>query len=131
MSARFAVDDLWIGQRFGPTVLEDVAGRLRPVEFGLAAVQRSGVPRLPGAVMPGIADRHVHLGLVAAAALADTAVVEVHDLGWIPQVARSWKVKSPTGGVVKIAGPFLTAVGGYPINRAWAPPRIGARTGRT
>ena len=93
MSARFAVDDLWIGQRFGPTVLEDAAGRLRPVEFGLAAVQRSRVPRLPGAVMPGIADRHVHLGLVAAAAVADTAVVEVHDLGWIPQVARSWKVK--------------------------------------
>jgi len=122
MSARFAVDDLWIGHRYGPTVLEDVAGRLRPVEFGLAAVQRSGVPRLPGAVMPGIADRHVHLGLVTAAALADTAVVEVHDLGWIPQVARSWKVASPTGGVVKIAGPFLTAVGGYPTNRAWAPP---------
>jgi imidazolonepropionase-like amidohydrolase len=72
--------------------------------------------------MPGIADRHVHLGLVAAAALADTAVVEVHDLGWIPQVARNWKITSPTGGVVKIAGPFLTAVGGYPTNRAWAPP---------
>jgi hypothetical protein len=72
--------------------------------------------------MPGIADRHVHLGLVAAAALADTAVVEVHDLGWIPRVARTWKINSPTGGLVKIAGPFLTAVGGYPADRAWAPP---------
>ena len=122
MSARFAVDDLWIGHRCGPTVLVEVAGRLRPVEFGLAAVRRSGVPRLPGAVMPGIADRHVHLGLVAAAALADTAVVEVHDLGWIPRVARTWKINSPTGGLVKIAGPFLTAVGGYPADRAWAPP---------
>jgi hypothetical protein len=122
MIARFAVDDLWMGQRFGPTILEDVAGRLRPVEFGLAAVRRSGVPRLPGAIMPGIVDRHVHLGLVAADALADTAVVAVHDLGWIPQIARSWKINSPTGGLVKIAGPFLTAVGGYPTNRAWAPP---------
>ena len=122
MSARFAVDDLWIGHRYGPTVLEEVAGRLRPVESGLAAVQRSGVPRLPGAVMPGIVDRHVHLGLIAAAPLADTAVVEVHDLGWIPRVARNWKINSPTGGVVKIAGPFLTAVGGYPTDRAWAPP---------
>jgi hypothetical protein len=122
MSARFAVDDLWIGHRYGPTVVEEVAGRLRPVESGLATVQRSGVPRLPGAVMPGIVDRHVHLGLVAAAALADTAVVEVHDLGWIPQVARNWKINSPTGGLVKIAGPFLTAVGGYPTDRAWAPP---------
>ena len=122
MSARLAVDDFWIGHRYGPTVLEDVAGLLRPVGFGLAAVRRSGVPKLPGAIMPGILDRHVHLGLVAAAALADTAVVEVHDLGWIPLVARSWKVNSPTGGLVKIAGPFLTAVGGYPTNRAWAPP---------
>ena len=122
MSARFAVDDLWIGHRYGPTVLEEVAGRLRPVESGLAAVQRSGVPMLPGAVMPGLVDRHVHLGLIAAAALSATPVVEVHDLGWIPRVARNWKINSPTGGVVKIAGPFLTAVGGYPADRAWAPP---------
>ena len=48
ISARFAVDDLWIGHRLGPTVLEDVAVELRPVAFGLAAVQRSGVPRLAG-----------------------------------------------------------------------------------
>ena len=68
MSARFAVDDLWIGRRYGPTVLEEVGGRLRPIESGLAAVQRSGVPMLPGAVMPGLVDRHVHLGLIAAAA---------------------------------------------------------------
>jgi hypothetical protein len=122
MITRFAVDDLWIGHHYGPTILEDIGGWLHPVEFGLAAVRQSGVPRLPGVIMPGIVDRHVHLGLVAAAALADTAVVEVHDLGWIPRVARSWKINSPTGGLVKIAGPFLTAVGGYPTNRAWAPP---------
>lgn len=71
--------------------------------------------------MPGIVDRHVHLGLVDAGALANTAVVEVHDMGWVPEVARCWKINSPTGGLVKIAGPFLTAVGGYPSDRAWAP----------
>src|SRR4029453_9897812 len=71
--------------------------------------------------MPGLVDRHVHLGLVDAAALAATAVVEVHDLGWVPRIARGWKVDPPTGGVVQIAGPFLTAVGGYPADRAWAP----------
>jgi hypothetical protein len=118
---RFAVDDLWIGRRIGPTVLERVGGELRPVAYGHAAVQRAGVPRLPGALMPGLVDQHVHLGLVNAGALADTAVVEVHDLGWVPRIARGWKVDPPTGGRVKIAGPFLTAVGGYPADRAWAP----------
>jgi hypothetical protein len=119
---RFAVDDLWIGHRLGPTVLEQVDDRLRPVEFGRSAGQRAGVRKLPGAIMPGIVDRHVHLGLVDAAALADTAVVEVHDLGWVPRIARGWKINPPTGGPVKIAGPFLTAIGGYPADRAWAPP---------
>lgn len=118
---RFAVDDLWIGHRLGPTLLEQVDDELRPVGFGRLAVQRARVPRLPGALTPGIIDRHVHLGLVDAAALTDSAVVEVHDLGWVPRIARGWKIDPPTGGLVKIAGPFLTAVGGYPVDRAWAP----------
>jgi hypothetical protein len=121
LGMRFAVADLWIGQRLGPTLLEQVDDELRPVGFGLVAVQRAGVPRLTGALMPGIIDRHVHLGLVDAAALADTPVVEVHDLGWVPRIARGWKSDPPTGGLVKIAGPFLTALGGYPSDRTWAP----------
>ncbi len=118
---QFAVDDLWIGHRLGPAVLEQHDGELRPVAFGRVAVQQRGVPRLAGTIMPGIADRHVHLGLVNATALADTPVVEVHDLGWVPSIARGWKINSPTGGLVKIAGAFLTAVGGYPLGRSWAP----------
>ncbi|HEY6813866.1 MAG TPA: hypothetical protein VI074_14390, partial [Propionibacteriaceae bacterium] len=112
----------WIGHRLGPAVLEEVDGELRPVAFGTAAVQQARVPKLPGAVMPGLVDRHVHLGLVDAVALAGTAVVEVHDLGWVPSIARGWKLNPPTGGLVRIAGPFLTAVGGYPADRVWAPP---------
>jgi hypothetical protein len=118
---RFAVDDLWIGHRLGPAVVEQIDHELQPIALGREAVRRAGVPKLPGAIMPGIIDRHVHLGLVDAAALAATAVVEVHDLGWVPRIARDWKIDPPTGCVVKIAGPFLTAVGGYPADRAWAP----------
>ena len=118
---RFAVDELWIGQRLGPTLLEQVDDELRPVAFGRAAVQQAGVPHLSGALLPGIIDRHVHLGLVDAAALADTAVVEVYDLGWVPSIARTWKSNPATRGQVKIAGAFLTAIGGYPVDRAWAP----------
>ena len=132
MSVRFAVDDLWIGHRLrtsGPRGSSTV--ELRPVEFGLAAVQRSGVPRLAGAIMPGIVDRHVHLGLVNAAALADTAVVEVHDLGWMPRVARSWKINSPTGGLVKIAGAVPDRGRRLPGRPGVGSAGICARTGRT
>ena len=121
LPVRIAVDDVWIGRPLGPAVLEQVDGELRPVALGRASVQRARVPRMTGAVMPGVADRHVHLGLVDATALRQTAVVEVHDLGWVPRIARGWKISPPTGGLVRIAGPFLTAVGGYPVDRAWAP----------
>jgi hypothetical protein len=119
---RIAVDDVWIGRALGPAVLEQVDDELRPVELGRSAVQRALVPRLTGAVLPGVVDRHVHLGLVDATALRHTAVVEVHDLGWVPSIARGWKINPPTGGLIRIAGPFLTALGGYPVDRAWAPP---------
>ena len=118
----FAVDDLWIGHRLGPAVLSDVSGELRPLAFGQAAVQQARVPKLDGAVMPGLVDRHVHLGLVDAVGLADTGVVEVHDMVWVSSIARDWKIHPPAGLRVKIAGEFLTAVGGYPASRAWAPP---------
>ena len=97
MSTRSAVDDLWIGYGLGPTVLELIDGELRPVGFGRAAVHSAGVAVLRRTIMPGVVDRHVHLGLVDAAALANTAVVEVHDLGWVPSIARNWKINSPTG----------------------------------
>ena len=72
-------------------------------------------------MLPGVVDRHVHLGLVDGARLARSAVVEVHDLGWIPAVARDWRRSPHTGGPIRIAGPILTAPGGYPIGHGWAP----------
>ncbi len=118
-SLRFAVDGLWSGRAFGPAVLEQSGSTLRVVTGTTA--RREPTTRLRGTLLPGVVDRHVHLGLVDGARLAQSAVVEVHDLGWIPEVARDWKRAPHTGGPIRIAGPFLTAPGGYPLEHAWAP----------
>jgi len=72
--------------------------------------------------LPGVIDRHVHLGLVDHAPLAGGALVEVHDLGWSPAEAARWRAQPPGDlVVVRAAGPFHTAPGGYPTGRSWAP----------
>ncbi|WP_454859926.1 hydrolase [Promicromonospora soli] len=71
--------------------------------------------------LPGVVDRHVHLGLVDRALLADGPVTEVHDLGWDPREATAWAATPPSGVRVRYVGPFHTAPGGYPTGRSWAP----------
>lgn len=78
-------------------------------------------PGSASTVLPGVVDRHVHLGLVDRGLLADGPVVEVHDLGWAPDVAVGWRAEPPAGVTVRVAGPFHTAPGGYPSGRPWAP----------
>lgn len=80
-----------------------------------------GIIRVPGTIVPGLRDHHVHLGLVDRDELAQSALSAVDDLGWIPAEALAWKASSPGGCRVRIAGPFLTAPGGYPFGRRWAP----------
>ncbi|TIC88335.1 hydrolase [Nocardioides sp. GY 10113] len=72
-------------------------------------------------VLPGVVDHHVHLGLVDRALFADSPVVEVHDLGWVIAEVAAWAADPPAGVRVRYAGPFHTAVGGYPSGRSWAP----------
>ncbi|MEU4365403.1 hydrolase [Promicromonospora sp. NPDC023987] len=79
---------------------------------------RDGVPDV---ALPGVVDRHVHLGLVDRALLADGPVTEVHDLGWDPREASAWAATPPSGVRVRYVGPFHTAPGGYPSGRSWAP----------
>ena len=74
-----------------------------------------------GVRLPGVVDRHVHLGLVDRALLADDPVTEVHDLGWDPREVAAWAADPPSGIRVRYAGPFHTAPGGYPTGRSWAP----------
>ena len=45
--------------------------------------------------LPGVIDRHVHLGLVEHGPLAGGALVEVHDLGWSPAQAAAWRTRPP------------------------------------
>ncbi|NYG60406.1 hypothetical protein BJ980_003329 [Nocardioides daedukensis] len=73
-------------------------------------------------VLGGVIDHHVHLGLVERDLLADSPVVEVHDLGWDPVAAQGFRANPPSGVDVHIVGPFHTAPGGYPTGRKWAPP---------
>lgn len=123
-SLRFAVDALWSGRSFGPAVLERRGEALHVVtgaDVQRSAASRLHASRLRGTLLPGVVDRHVHLGLVDGARLARSPVVEVHDLGWIPEVAEHWRRSPHTGGPIRIAGPFLTAPGGYPLGHGWAP----------
>ncbi|GHH76062.1 amidohydrolase family protein [Promicromonospora soli] len=75
----------------------------------------------PETTLPGVVDRHVHLGLVDRALLAGGPVTEVHDLGWDPREVSAWAATPPSGVRVRYAGPFHTAPGGYPTGRSWAP----------
>lgn len=72
-------------------------------------------------VLPGVIDRHVHLGLSSLDELRDSAVVEVHDLGWEPTALAHWLAHPPEGLSVSVSGRFHTAPGGYPSGRVWAP----------
>lgn len=111
----YAVADCWDGQRRGPSLLRVTGGSVD------IAPLPAGVRPAPVTVMPGIVDRHVHLGLVDLADLAGSPVVEVHDLGWEPDAALAWRADPPPGVKVAVAGPFHTAPGGYPSGRVWAP----------
>jgi len=61
-------------------------------------------------------DCHVHLGLVDPGQLPAGGIGAVVDLGWSPDIAD---LEAPVD--IVYAGRFLTAPGGYPSDRAWAP----------
>jgi len=114
----FTVDDCWAGRWLGHTALAiDAVGVRRATDVDPA-------PRahLAGTVLPGFTDAHVHLGLIDGSALTAGGIAAVDDLGWDPAVAARW-ARDPALPAVRFAGAFLTAPGGYPTGRAWAPPR--------
>lgn len=74
--------------------------------------------RLPGTVLPGLGDAHVHSALVDVLTLRAGGLAYVWDLGGVPEQVAALAARLPW---IRYAGPFLTAPGGYPSDRAWAP----------
>jgi imidazolonepropionase-like amidohydrolase len=112
----YAVAGIWAGRAHGASVLGVEDGVVTKIEPAAPGINKSAVT-----VLPGLVDRHVHLGLVDHRALAGGPVVEVHDLGWAPDEIAVLRDQPPAGVTVRVAGPFHTAPGGYPSGRSWAP----------
>ncbi|MGC5172293.1 hypothetical protein ACLQ2Q_16770 [Microbacterium sp. DT81.1] len=75
-----------------------------------------------GVVLPPFVDHHVHLHLIDERTLLSHGIAAVLDLGGDPvELARRPKNHMPRAAY---AGAFLTAVGGYPVGRSWAPDAI-------
>jgi hypothetical protein len=102
-------------------VAEVPAGAVQPREVVAVADVPAGAARrrLPGTVLPGLRDAHVHSALADLATLFAGGVSSVWDLGGVP--AKVAAVAARGAPVVRFAGPFLIAPGGYPSDRAWAP----------
>ncbi len=73
-------------------------------------------------VGPGIVDAHVHLAFGSVDECLPAGLVAVRDLGAPAALARRWRTghRPPASGrpFVAVAGPILTAPGGYP-SRSW------------
>lgn len=95
-----------------PALLRDLLGP------GAAPCRRA-LTGESGVALPAFADHHVHLHLIDEHRLAAGGIAAVLDLGGDP-VALA---RRPQPGMPRVAyaGAFLTARGGYPVGRSWAP----------
>jgi len=121
--AVFRVADAWRGEWVGPSIFRRGGGTLHYVGPASPA-DPAGVVDLPGVLLPGFTDHHVHLQLHPADALEPLAAggfSRVIDLGGDPDVLAVLAEPDPFAAALEFAGAFLTAPGGYPSDRAWAP----------
>ena len=75
---------------------------------------------LPGTLLPGLVDAHVHSGLVDLATVRAGGIAGVWDLGSVPDRVASLARRGAPLPRIRYAGPFLIAPGGYPSDRSWA-----------
>ncbi|WP_375386224.1 hypothetical protein [uncultured Microbacterium sp.] len=83
---------------------------------------RRGLTGARGIALPPFFDHHVHLHLIDETQLAAHGIAGVVDLGGDPLALA----RRPRRGMpyVAYAGAILTAAGGYPSGRSWAPPQV-------
>jgi imidazolonepropionase-like amidohydrolase len=112
-------DSVWWDGRLHTGVALAAGNVLTPVaEIPVGAARR----RVPGTVLPGLCDAHVHTALVDLATVRAGGLAAVWDLGGVPAAIRELAAREAPGlPRVRYAGPFLIAPGGYPSDRAWAP----------
>lgn len=118
----FTVDECWVGEWLGRTAVVAGAGAGTGLRGFRLATDADPAPsaHLPGTLLPGFRDAHVHLGLVDGGTLAKAGIASVDDFGWDPEVARTWSADAALPSV-RYAGRLLTAPGGYPAEAGWAP----------
>ncbi|HEY0002407.1 MAG TPA: amidohydrolase [Actinoplanes sp.] len=109
------------GLRSGDALRIEADGRAAPVP--LADVPAQAARRdLPGTLLPALIDAHVHSGLVDLAVVRAGGIAAVWDLGSVPAKVAELAARDAGLPRIRFAGPFLTAPGGYPSDRAWAAP---------
>jgi imidazolonepropionase-like amidohydrolase len=131
MSLKVKVPVAW----FGPGALVRHAavvcdgGRVTYAGPSAAAPHADDLLEVGGFLMPGVADRHVHIRLADPGAVLLGGVTAVRDLAWTPdeifELANASELPTFTGPVIRATGPMLTAAGGYPTSSSWAPPGTG------
>ncbi len=121
--AVFCVADVWRGTWMGPSLLRRGGSTLHYVGPA-GASDPAGVIDLPGVLLPGFTDHHVHVQLLptdALTQLAEGGLSRVVDLGGSPDALAALAEPDAFGAELEFAGAFLTAPGGYPSDRSWAP----------
>ncbi len=84
-----------------------------------ASLCRRALSGEAGVALPPLIDHHVHLHLIDERRLGANGIAGVLDLGGDPVTLA----QRPQAGMPRVAyaGAFLTAPGGYPVGRSWAP----------
>ena len=140
MTVTFTVDECWLGRWRGPSTIAvdapgdsagDVAGDQADIGAAAGDAELSGfriaddsdpapTGHLPGTVLTGFCDTHVHLGLIDRGALVSGGITAVVDLGGELDLLSEWATKARMPEL-SFAGQILTTPGGYPSQSSWAP----------
>ena len=114
-TVEYAIDAYWLRDWHGPATVRVNAHGISVAPDAPAATAR----KLPGVLLPGFRDSHVHLGLTEPRALIAGGLAAVDDLGGDPARLAEWEADDAVPAL-RYAGAFITAPGGYPSQRAWA-----------